>query len=243
MKFYKLESQGNDFIVVYKEKFNQEQVKRLCEQHFSIGADGIIVLSDLAPYDMAMDIYNADGTKAKMCGNGLKIVAYFLHNILHIQKEEYQVLVNHSLLAYVGTHENLYYALVDYPRFLKRVDNYYFYEIGNVHAIKNVEYLSKSNILRDIKNIEFKGVNVSNVSLNDEDNVHILTYENGVGLTNSCGSASLCGFAFLYDKGLITNKLTFHAPGGRYVIEKLGHRLCLYGEVNFIYKGETLDED
>lgn len=90
MIFYKFESMGNDFIVVYKEKIDLQKINILCKQHFSIGADGIIILKKSPKYDMAMEIYNADGSKAKMCGNGLKIVAFFLKKYSNIHKMNLQ---------------------------------------------------------------------------------------------------------------------------------------------------------
>ena len=223
MIFYKFESMGNDFILLYEEDFCLEDVKNLCKQHFSIGADGIIILYKDKKYDIAMDIYNADGSKAKMCGNGLKIVGYFLHNILRIAKDEYKIIVNNNFVAYAGVSNDEYYALVDYPLFKTKIDNY---------------YISKSMLIKEAKSEKFKNMNVSNLVILSDDEVQILTYENGVGITNSCGSASLCAFAYLYDKKYIKNVLSFHSLGGNYHIEKLGNKLCLFGKVNFIYKGE-----
>lgn len=242
MIFYKFESMGNDFIVVYKEKIDLQKINILCKQHFSIGADGIIILKKSPKYDMAMEIYNADGSKAKMCGNGLKIVAFFLKKILKYPQDEFTVIVNDKQIANVGMINEQCYVLIDYPRFIKRVDNYYIYEIGNTHAIKNVEYISRSELLKDAKKESLKGMNITNISLDDSENVRIQTYENGVGLTNSCGSASLCSFAYLNDRGVINKKITFHSLGGVYDIEIFANKLCLYGKVNFIYKGETTDE-
>lgn len=238
MIFYKFESMGNDFILLYEEDFCLEDVKNLCKEHFSIGADGIIILYKDKKYDIAMDIYNADGSKAKMCGNGLKIVGYFLHNILKIAKDEYKIIVNNNFVAYAGISNDEYYALVDYPLFKTKIDNYYIYNINNIHAVKVVDFLSKSSLIKDGKSEKFKGMNVSNLVILGDEEVQILTYENGVGITNSCGSASLCAFAYLHDKKYIKNVLSFHSLGGNYHIEKLGNKLCLFGKVNFIYKGE-----
>ena len=78
----------------------------------------------------------------------------------------------------------------------------------------------------------------------EEDNaqVEILTFENGVGITNSCGSASLCTFQYLLDLNKVENKIEFLSLGGRYSVEKMCDKLCLFGRVNYVYKGELIDE-
>lgn len=242
MIFYKLHANGNDFIVIYDIKVSRKDIKRLCQNHFSIGADGVLVLNKLDNYDLGMSIYNFDGSKAKMCGNGLKITAYFLRNILNNKKEEYRILVNDEIEATVGYLNDQYYALLDKPRFLKRINNYYIYNVGNLHAIKLVDYISKSSLANDKKNKEFDGMNVTNVQIVDNKTARILTFENGVGITNSCGSASLCTFQYLLDLEKVDKSVEFLSLGGRYSVEKMYDKLCLFGKVNYVYKGELIDE-
>ncbi|MCH5180193.1 MAG: diaminopimelate epimerase [Erysipelotrichales bacterium] len=242
MIFYKLQANGNDFIVVYENKILKKDIKKICQNHFSVGADGIIVLKKVMNYDLGMWIYNFDGSKARMCGNGLKITAYFLRNILNNKKEEYSILVNNEKEAIVGYINEQYYALLDRPKFLKRSNNYYIYNIGNTHAIKLVDYISKSSLINDKKNKEFDGMNVTNVQIIDKNKVKILTYENGVGITNSCGSASLCSFQYLLDTEKVEKNIEFFSLGGRYSVEKMYDKLCLFGKVNYVYKGELIDE-
>ena len=82
--FAKLNGCGNDFIMIEdladKVHFTKEQVARMCDRHFGIGADGVIVVKpSLQPACAAyMDYYNSDGTKAQMCGNGVRCFAKFI---------------------------------------------------------------------------------------------------------------------------------------------------------------------
>ena len=242
MIFYKLQANGNDFIVFYNSQIPKKNIKNLCRNHFSIGADGIILLNKSKNYDLNMSIYNFDGSRAKMCGNGLKVAAYFLKNILQNKKDEYHILVNKNVKATVGYANSQYYAILDKPKFIKRVNNYYIYNVGNIHAIKLVDYISKSTLVNDKKNKEFDGMNVTNVALIDHKKAKILTFENGVGITNSCGSASLCTFQYLLDLNKVENKIELLSLGGRYSVEKMCDKLCLFGRVNYVYKGELIDE-
>ena len=83
-EFAKLNGAGNDFVMVGdfgdKLALSAEQVARICDRHFGVGADGIIVVKPSPRPECAayMDYYNADGTKAQMCGNGVRCFAKFL---------------------------------------------------------------------------------------------------------------------------------------------------------------------
>lgn len=88
IKFSKLHGQGNDFIIVDATmsslpdfKITEEQIAKMCDRHFGIGADGLILVRDnAADSDFFMDYYNQDGTIAEMCGNGIRCMARFIHD-------------------------------------------------------------------------------------------------------------------------------------------------------------------
>ncbi|MGM0365351.1 MAG: diaminopimelate epimerase [Actinomycetota bacterium] len=83
ISFSKLNGQGNDFILIDDTHRNidldSKQIARMCDRHFGIGADGLIIVqqSDIADYRMAYS--NADGSVAEMCGNGIRCMARFLY--------------------------------------------------------------------------------------------------------------------------------------------------------------------
>jgi len=81
MKFTKLQGAGNDFILVEASEINldwSQMAVVMCDRHFGIGADGLLVLllSHLA--DFQMHIYNADGSEAEACGNGLRCLVKYV---------------------------------------------------------------------------------------------------------------------------------------------------------------------
>ena len=86
MKFTKMHGLGNDYIYVdgSKEIIPAEQkpdvVRKLSDRHFGIGGDGVIFInpSDVAEFEMEM--WNADGTRAEMCGNGIRCVAKYVYD-------------------------------------------------------------------------------------------------------------------------------------------------------------------
>ncbi|MDD5748971.1 MAG: diaminopimelate epimerase [Actinomycetota bacterium] len=83
MKFWKYEATGNDFILIDGRgsfpPLNPEIIRSLCDRNRGIGADGIIVMTNSKAADLGMKIYNADGSKAEMCGNGIR--AFYLFAI------------------------------------------------------------------------------------------------------------------------------------------------------------------
>lgn len=84
MNFVKMHGAGNDYIYIdgfCEEILNPEEAAiTLSRQHFGIGADGIVIIRPDETADCFMDIYNADGSRAKMCGNAVRCVAKFLYD-------------------------------------------------------------------------------------------------------------------------------------------------------------------
>lgn len=86
MKFTKMQGCGNDYVYIngFQEKIpaeeKQELVRRLSDRHFGIGGDGIIFINPAEEADFEMEMYNADGTRAEMCGNGIRCVAKFVYD-------------------------------------------------------------------------------------------------------------------------------------------------------------------
>lgn len=84
MIFTKMHGAGNDYIYIdcFTEKVQNpaELSKKLSDRHFSIGADGIVLIKPSYIADCFMDIYNADGSRAQMCGNAIRCVAKYIYD-------------------------------------------------------------------------------------------------------------------------------------------------------------------
>jgi len=81
MKFTKMQGTGNDFILVDARKLEADWTRlavAMCERHFGVGADGLILVLDSKVADFRMRIFNADGSEAEMCGNGLRCFAKYV---------------------------------------------------------------------------------------------------------------------------------------------------------------------
>jgi len=96
MKFEKMHGLGNDFILVdgFKEKLPVDLhniATALCDRHFGIGADGLMVVLPSEKADIRMRIINSDGSEAEMCGNGIRCFAKFVHDAGYVHTDEFSV--------------------------------------------------------------------------------------------------------------------------------------------------------
>ncbi|MCR5596790.1 MAG: diaminopimelate epimerase [Lachnospiraceae bacterium] len=84
MHFTKMEGCGNDYIYIDGSKENvedkQELAKKLSDRNFGIGGDGIIFINPGKEAEFEMEMYNADGSRSEMCGNGIRCVAKYIHD-------------------------------------------------------------------------------------------------------------------------------------------------------------------
>ena len=86
MKFTKMHGCGNDYIYIngaveiIPEEKKPDFVRRMSDRHFGIGGDGVIFINPSEEADFEMDMYNADGSRAEMCGNGIRCVAKYVYD-------------------------------------------------------------------------------------------------------------------------------------------------------------------
>lgn len=96
MKFQKVQGLGNDFILVdgFQEELPVEihnAAKKLCDRHFGIGADGLVIALPSDKADVRMRIINSDGSEAEMCGNAIRCFARFVREAGYVSEDEFSV--------------------------------------------------------------------------------------------------------------------------------------------------------
>ena len=97
MKFTKMHGAGNDYVYIngFTEKIAQEDktewVRKVSDRHFGIGSDGAIFINPSDVADFEMEMYNADGTRSEMCGNGIRCVGKFVYDKGLTDKEQITV--------------------------------------------------------------------------------------------------------------------------------------------------------
>ena len=110
MKFTKMEGLGNDYVYVDTSK---EKIKdpsslsvKISDRHFGIGSDGLILINPCEAADFEMEMYNADGSLGKMCGNGIRCVGKYVYDHGLTDKEELSILTGSGIKKLKLTVEN-----------------------------------------------------------------------------------------------------------------------------------------
>jgi diaminopimelate epimerase len=198
LSFSKYQGTGNDFILVDDRSrhfpVNQSFIERLCERHFGIGADGLILLRSHREFDFEMVYFNADGRESSMCGNGGRCIVQFAHSLDLFQNRTF-------FLATDGPHEAyLEGALVrlrmqDVTQIAQH-EGFDFLHTGSPHYVEFVEDVHSVPVLEKGRQVRQHprfaasgGTNVNFVQYLDKQTLFVRTYERGVEAeTYSCGT-------------------------------------------------------
>lgn len=231
LKFWKYQANGNDFVIVNDIKGNiqlsGQQVQQICDRHFGIGADGLIVLMPSGVADFEMHYYNADGKIGSMCGNGGRCAAMFafIHEFAGEQMK---------FKAFDGIHEaiieeRLRMNLCDVSLSLADVyeveknNRYYFLYTGSPHYVEFVENLAEINVLVEGRKTRYsekfmpEGTNVNFAEFRN-DRLFVRTYERGVeNETLSCGTGVAASAIAAYYVNGKTSQIV-HTTGGEFII-------------------------
>ncbi len=197
--FYKYQGAGNDFVLFDDRTgrigdLGQPTIARLCDRHFGIGADGLMLLRNHPDYDFEMIYFNSDGHPSSMCGNGGRCIVRFAAD-LGLLRDEYRFLaVDGPHRARLTADGNVSLEMGDVAQVQKFDKNSCVLDTGSPHFVRFVEDLSRVEVVEDGRAIRRsapfadKGINVNFVRMQD-DTLHILTYERGVeDETLACGT-------------------------------------------------------
>lgn len=208
MHFTKMHGLGNDYLYYYGELEQPEEMSiKLSDRHFGIGSDGIITISPSSIADFKMRIFNADGSEAKMCGNGIRCVGKYVYEEGYTEKENLKIEtlsgIRYLRLITLGTKVkgvmiDMGKAEVCNPITLSLGENMVTctpVSIGNSHAVIFVENaekapvssigtkLGKHDVFPDAVNVEFVEQIERNV-------LRMRVWERGSGITMACGTGA-----------------------------------------------------
>ena len=257
IKFYKYQATGNDFIIIDAREENlvlkEKDIQFLCNRHFGIGSDGLIIFGNSDKADFSMQFFNPDGSGGMMCGNGGRSIVKFA-------SDKGVISDSCSFIAPDGLHfatinEDIVSLKMVNPTLLQRFEDGFYINTGTSHFVVFEEDLNKINIIEKGRSIRYderfspyNGCNVNFVQEITANNLEIQTYERGVeDLTLACGTG-ICAAALTYsiEKGLENGKHTINisAKGGDLQVEfekKSDNSLSevyLIGTANSVFEGE-----
>jgi diaminopimelate epimerase len=197
LQFYKYQGTGNDFVILDNREgtiqLSKEQVAFLCDRHFGIGSDGLMLLNKHENYDFEMVYYNADGALGTMCGNGGRCLTKFAFD-KGIQANTYNFIASDGEhQAVIDENGWIHLKMIDVQE-ISIVHEAFVLNTGSPHYIKPVSDLSNYDVFTEGKKIRYNetynkvGINVNFVEWN-ENELFVRTYERGVeNETFSCGT-------------------------------------------------------
>ena len=248
MKFTKMHGIGNDYVYVncFEESVKNpaEVSKFVSDRHFGIGSDGLILISPSAIADFRMNIYNADGSQAEMCGNGIRCVAKYVYDYgltdkteisaetlagikyLRLQVENGKVAsVEVNMGAPILEPKEIPVAVeespvVNVPVEVKgKIYHMTCVSMGNPHAIifmNNVKDLDIAAIGPYFENhtVFPKRTNTEFVEVLDRNTVNMRVWERGSDETLACGTGACATTVACILNDKTENEVTVHLLGG-----------------------------
>ncbi len=261
MQFTKMQGLGNDYLYVWGEVPDriEEICTKLSDRHFGAGSDGMVYISPSDTADFRMRIFNADGSEAKMCGNGIRCVGKYVYDKGYTDKTCLTVetlsglrrLKMHLAAGKVrSVSVDMGKAKVSEERTLT-ADGKPFVgipvSVGNPHFVIFVDDAEKAPLRSAGPIIEKHpsfddGVNVEFVQVLERDTIRMRVWERGSGVTMACGTGACAAAAAAVKCGFCS----FNEPirvildGGKLEITvSADYEITMTGPAETVYEGET----
>lgn len=253
MKFTKMHGTGNDYIYIncFEEKIDDpvSLSLKLSDRHFGIGGDGIIMICPSDTADFKMQMYNADGSEGKMCGNGIRCVAKYVHDRQLTDKKEITVETRSGIKILSLNIENDSVKTVrvdmgepviltddipvisDTPEFINQPvtanGNVYMMtcvSMGNPHAVTFVDDVASLDLPRLGPPLEKHPMfpdraNIEFIQVIDEKTLKMRVWERGSGETLACGTGACAALVASVLNGKCRRRAKLLLLGGSLDIE------------------------
>jgi diaminopimelate epimerase len=214
------------------------EARRLCDRATGIGADGLLLMERRGEYEVAMRLYNADGSAAEMSGNGIRCLAQ-----AHYEAEGHEGAVSYTVHTTAGPRRvdveraphdrDEVVARVDMGR-VERIDAPVGWDAVGADPMRPVAHLSVGNPhavvgVEDVRVVDLAaiGAKVPHVNLEivepgpEPDAVTMRVHERGAGLTRACGTGAVASAWAAREWGMVPSSaraVTVHQPGGDAVV-------------------------
>ena len=259
MHFTKMHGLGNDYLYVYGEvpENAPELSVKLSDRHFGAGSDGIIYITTSELADFKMRIFNADGSEAKMCGNGIRCVGKFVYDKGYTQKTHLRIetLSGIRTLDLQVVEGKVDSVTVDMGKAVVSADLVLEalnvictpVSIGNPHAVLFVEDMDSAPLTDLGPKIERHpafpgGVNVEFVQVLGENELRMRVWERGSGVTMACGTGACASVMAAISKKYCSYvaPVEVHLDGGILHIQVAPDgTVTMTGPAKTVYEGET----
>ncbi len=239
MHLTKMQGLGNDYLYVYGEVEHPEALSiKWADRHFGIGSDGLILIQDSELADFKMRIFNADGSEAKMCGNGIRCVGKFVYDKGYTSKTTLDIEtlsgirrlkldVQEGLVEQVTVEMGTVQVESEVVlSVLEQEVHCIPVSVGNPHCIvfcDDADNAPLTTIGAALERHEHfpQGVNVEFVQILDRHHIRMRVWERGSGITMACGTGACASAAAAVKAGFCDSPLVVRLDGGELNIELL----------------------
>jgi diaminopimelate epimerase len=239
VRFTKMHGLGNDFVVLVPAQIGDHDwpdlARRMCDRHFGIGADGILLVLPSASADFRMRMFNPDGSEAEMCGNGIRCFGKFMFENgywrspeltvdtlaglqrlrLHLQNGKVDtVQVDMGLPQAPAADERLVICVHKENLSLTQVS------MGNPHAVAFLEApvddypLTTVGPLVESHPAFPHRTNFEIVNVLSRDCIRVRVWERGAGITLACGTGACAAAVAARLRGYAAESVLVRLPGG-----------------------------
>jgi len=272
ISFWKMHGLGNDYILIdnrdgkIREKDLVKLAQRLCQRRFSVGADGLLLLYESYLADVKMRIFNADGSEAEMCGNGIRCFAKYCYENGIVDKTDLRIetlagikktwlkimdgkvevvtvdmgkpILEREMIPVLGKGRCIDEELV--------VDGAMFQitclSVGNPHCLIFVDDVNGFPVETFGPKIEThqlfpKRINVEFVQVLKRDELKVRVWERGVGETLACGTGACASVVAGNLLGKTERACTVHLLGGDLDIKYMDDNILMTGPSESVFKG------
>ncbi|MFL5241653.1 MAG: diaminopimelate epimerase [Gemmataceae bacterium] len=275
MRFTKMHGAGNDY--VYVDCFRQPMPRdpaglsrAISDRHLGVGADGLILICPSERADGRMRMFNADGSEAEMCGNGIRCVAKFLYDRGLVRKTSMAIETGRGVLKLDlevagGTAEQVKVDMGEpildpaaiptkLPAKTSKVDvaglelEVTCVSMGNPHCVTYVDEITDEQVLVLGPKVEThpafpNRTNVEFVRVNRPDDVTMRVWERGSGETLACGTGACAVAVAGVLTGRTERRITAHLRGGdlRLFWSETDNHVYMTGPAVEVFSGEWPD--
>ena len=257
MRFTKMHGVGNDFIIINHGEIEGVNLPHLalkvCDRHFGIGADGILVPAPSRLADLKMVYLNSDGSTSQMCGNGLRCLARYARDSGIVENDALTVETGVGIKKVVLRADGSSRVEMGAPDFAPevKVEGFSFLRIsiGNPHAVaflesEEVEALDLKMVGPPVENNPLfpEKTNVEFAYSRGRHEVRMRIWERGAGETLASGSGSCAVAVAAIRSGLAESPVHVILDGGSVKVEWAGDEEPVYmtGPAEYVCEGRFL---
>lgn len=270
MFFTKMHGLGNDFIVVESEQLKDVAdlpifAVRACDRNRGIGADGVLIVGRSKSGNVSMTLYNNDGSRAQMCGNGIRCIALYAHKKGLVAGNKFSIDTDAGEKQITLFDENMVEVDMGIPVFkasqipvLSDSDEFIEKKIevagrtftatcvsmGNPHCVIFTDEMEKSEVIKlgallERAEIFPERCNIEFAHKLDESHFEVKVWERGAGPTQACGTGACAVFSAALKTGRCKNSVEVKLIGGRLTISlSPDERILMRGSAEFVFQGD-----